>query len=155
MPPFAFKRTKERVMERTQAQTGFTLIELVTVITILGLLAVAVVPRFVSTSTFESRSVEDQFISATRQAQQLALAKAISANVQLQTDSTNHRIRISYNEGGLQYIDIPIANNVSLTATTIGFQKNGDALVATQQVIAITPGSRSVCVETTGYAHAC
>ena len=142
-------------MERMQSQCGFTLIELVTVITILGLLAVAVVPRFVSTSTFESRTVEDQLISALRQGQQLALSKAISANVQVQTNSGNHRIRISYDEGGIQTIDIAIARNVSLPATTIGFLKNGDAALASQQVIAITPGTRSVCVETTGYAHAC
>lgn len=142
-------------MERMHSHRGFTLIELVTVITILGLLAVAVVPRFVSTSSFESRTAEDQLISAIRQAQQLALSKAISANVQVQTDSGNHRIRISYDEGGIQTIDIPIANNVSLSATTIGFQKNGDAALASQQVIAISPGTRSVCVETTGYAYAC
>ena len=134
-------------------QDGFTLIELVTVITILGLLAVAVVPRFTSTSSFETRTVQDQIISAIRQAQQLAMNKAVSANVQLQTDSSNHRIRITYDEGGTQTIDTSIANNITLTATTISFLKSGDVISAS--TIAITPGSRQVCVEATGYAHAC
>ena len=153
MPPFCFNG-HVTMMEHSQ-QHGFTLVELVTVITILGLLAVAVVPRFVSTSSFETRTVEDQLISAVRQAQQLAMNKAIGANVQLQTDSTNHRIRISYDESGTQVIDFAIASNVSLSASTIGFLKNGDANLASSTTIAITPGTRNVCVETTGYAYAC
>ena len=141
------------MLQRNSQQHGFTLIELVTVITILGLLAVAVVPRITSTSAFETRTVEDQLISAIRQAQQLAMNKAISANVQLQTDSANHRIRITYDEGGTQTLDTGLANSIGLTATTIGFLKNGD--VNSAATIAITPGSRQVCVEVTGYAHAC
>ena len=138
-------------------QHGFTLIELVTVLTILGLLAVAVVPRFAATSSFESRTVEDQLISAYRQAQQLALSKAINANVQVLADSGNNRIRISYEEGGTQTVDIAIARNASLSASTnpISFKKNGDANIGTQQTITISPGTRSVCIETTGYVHAC
>lgn len=139
-------------MEHKIAQHGFTLIELVTVITILGLLSVAVIPRFASTSNFETRTAQDQLISAVRQAQQLAMNKAVSANVQLQVDSANQRLRITYAEGGTQTIDVSIADNVTLTATTIGFSKSGDANAAA--TISITPGTRQVRVETTGYAHA-
>jgi MSHA pilin protein MshC len=141
------------MMQRNQQQHGFTLIELVTVITILGLIAVAVVPRFTTTSSFETRTAQDQLISAIRQAQQLAMNKAVSANVQLQTDSANHRIRISYDEGGTQTIDTSITDNIGLTVTTIGFLKSGDVNTAT--TIAISPGSRQVCIEATGYAHSC
>ena len=133
-------------------QDGFTLIELVTVITILGLLAVAVIPRFASTSNFETRTAQDQLISALRQAQQLAMNKAVSANVQLQVDSANQRLRITYDDGGTQTIDITIADNVDLTPATIGFAKSGDANAAT--TINILPGTHQVRVETTGYAHA-
>ena len=78
--------------------------------------------------------------------------KAVSANVQLQVDSANQRLRITYDEGGTQTIDIAIADNVALTPTTIGFAKSGDANAAV--TIAITPGTHQVRIEATGYAHA-
>jgi MSHA pilin protein MshC len=142
-------------MEGINKQTGFTLIELVVVIVILGLLAVAMIPRFLAPSNFESRSTSDTLISALRQAQQLAMSKAPTANVSITTDNTNKRIRISYNEGGIQTIDVSISSNITITTTTVPFLKSGEANIGGQQTIAITPNPRNVCVEVSGYAHAC
>ncbi|MGD8925554.1 MAG: prepilin-type N-terminal cleavage/methylation domain-containing protein [Thioalkalispiraceae bacterium] len=142
-------------MDRYSKQAGFTLIELVTVIVILGLLAVVMIPRFLSPSNFDSRTTADTLISSLRQAQQLAMSKATTANVTLTTDNSNKRIRISYNESGTQTIDVSISNNITITNATIPFLKSGAANIGGQVSIAITPNPRSVCVETTGYAHAC
>ncbi len=142
-------------MKHTSKQSGFTLIELVTVIVILGLLAVVAVPRFANKGSFESRTVEDKLISAARHAQQLAMSKAVSANVQLQTDNTNKRIRITYSESGVQNIDQSIPSDVNIDDATITFNKKGEASnLAAQLTINISPGSRSILIETTGYAHA-
>jgi MSHA pilin protein MshC len=142
-------------MEKINQQTGFTLIEMVTVIVILGLLAVVMIPRFLAPSNFDSRATSDTLISALRQAQQLAMTKAPAANVALTADNTNKRIRISYTEGGAQNIDVSIPNNITITTTTISFLKSGRANIGGQISIAITPNARTVCVEPTGYAHAC
>ncbi len=142
-------------MHARVAQTGFTLVELVTVILILGLLAVTIVPRFLDSTNFDTRTVEDQLISALRQAQQLAMVKPLTANVQLQTDSANNRIRIQYSESGTQTIDVSIDSSITLTNSTISFEKTGNTTLTSQQVISISPGSRQVCVETTGYAYGC
>lgn len=142
-------------MKPTSKQSGFTLIELVTVILILGLLAVVAVPRFANKGSFESRTVEDKLISAARHAQQLAMSKAVSANVQLQTDNTNKRIRITYSEGGVQTIDQSIPSDVDIDNVTITFNKKGEASnLVSQLIINISPGSRSIMIETTGYTHA-
>ncbi len=142
-------------MDRVGKQTGFTLIEMVTVIVILGLLAVVMIPRFLAPSNFDSRATADTLISSLRQAQQLAMTKAPSANVSITTDNSNKRIRISYTEGGAQTIDVSISANITITATTIPFLKSGAANIGGQQTITISPNARSVCVETSGYAHAC
>jgi len=142
-------------MEHTSKQHGFTLIEMVTVIVILGIMAVAILPRFLGPSNFDSRTTSDILISSIRQAQQLAMSKAPNANVSVTTDNATKRIRISYTESGVQNIDISISSNITISSTTIAFIKSGAANIGGQQTISISPNPRSVCVETTGYAHAC
>ena len=143
-------------MKPYKNSNGFTLVELVTVITILGLLAVAVVPRMASRSPYESRTVEDALINAIRHAQHLAMTKPVGANVTLQTDNANDRIRITYNESGVQTVDIGIASEIDIDDVTMTFDKSGyvsSSTPATPIDIDIDSGSRTVRVEGTGYAH--
>ena len=53
---------------------GFTMVEVVTVITILGLLAAVLGPRFVGRDTFASRGFYDEAQSVVRYAQKTAIA---------------------------------------------------------------------------------
>lgn len=141
-------------MDGKNTQHGFTLVELITVILILGFLAVTVLPRFLQTSNFESRTTQDKLISAARQAQQLAMTKAVSANVQLITDNSNHRIRISYSEGGTQTIDTDIPTATSISNQTLGYNKRGDLIGGASVDISINGGTHTVRIESSGYAHA-
>jgi len=52
---------------------GFTLVELVTVIIIIGILAVNIVPRFDGTASYEAHSHRTQLIAALRLTQQRAM----------------------------------------------------------------------------------
>ena len=54
-------------------QTGFTLIELITVIILIGILAVAVFPKFYGTASYEAHTHRAQLISALRLTQQRAM----------------------------------------------------------------------------------
>ena len=54
-------------------QTGFTLIELVTVIILIGILAVNVVPKFSGSSSFEAHPYRVQLMAALRLTQQRAM----------------------------------------------------------------------------------
>ncbi|MBI5007030.1 MAG: prepilin-type N-terminal cleavage/methylation domain-containing protein [Nitrosomonadales bacterium] len=55
-------------------QRGFTLVELVTVIVILGVVSAVVLPRFFDNDVFESRAAADRVKSALRYGQKLAIA---------------------------------------------------------------------------------
>ena len=58
-----------------QRAHGFTIVELVTVMVILGLLAAVAMPRFFQKDSFDARSFADQNVSMLRYAQKLAIAQ--------------------------------------------------------------------------------
>lgn len=65
---------------------GFTLIELVAVIIIVGILAAFVAPRFLGRGAFEARGVRDSLVSALRYAQKTAIAGNCPVQVKIKSD---------------------------------------------------------------------
>lgn len=62
--------------------SGFTLLELIFVIVLVGVLAAVAGPRLFSTSDFSSRGFFDSAINATRYAQKLAIASGCNTRIQ-------------------------------------------------------------------------
>ena len=56
-------------------QRGFSLVELITIMVIIGVLSAIAAPRFFDRNTFDSRGFYDQTISTLRYAQKAAIAK--------------------------------------------------------------------------------
>lgn len=56
-------------------QTGFTLVELVTVLVIMGIIAAAAMPRFFDNDVFLERGAANQIMSALRYGQKVAIAQ--------------------------------------------------------------------------------
>ncbi len=73
---------------KLSAQRGFTLVELITVMVIIGILAVAVLPRFFTVSDFEDRGSADQVESMLRFAQKTAIAQHRNISVTFSTAAT-------------------------------------------------------------------
>jgi MSHA pilin protein MshC len=69
------------LLHRRRTTIGFTLVELVVVIAILGLLAAVVGPRFVGRDAFASRGFYDQAKATVRMAQKVAIAERANATL--------------------------------------------------------------------------
>lgn len=66
---------KNRCAQLVVGEGGFTLVELVVTMIIVGILAVIIMPRFSEQSTFDARSFADQTLAALRYAQKSAIAQ--------------------------------------------------------------------------------
>ena len=68
---------------RAHAIAGFTTVELILVIVIIGILGAIAGPRFFSTSTFDERAYYDELASSVRYAQKVAVASGCRVRVSL------------------------------------------------------------------------
>jgi len=91
---------EHRPMRAAEKQRGFTLVELVVVIVMIGILAVYVAPRFFDASIFKSRGFADQVQAALRYAQKQAIAQHM--NVCVAVTSSDLILKIAGTSGAAQ-----------------------------------------------------
>jgi len=147
--------------------SGFTLVELVVTLVVLGIIAVVVLPRFVAKNTFESRGFHDQATATVRYAQKLAIAQRRAIFVCVNAPSAGD-ISVSYASGCAAQIPdptgaalrVPAPSGITLTSTAAEFSfLSGLGQTAAQVTITLTstiPGdpARSIVIENeTGYVH--
>nr|WP_320049028.1 prepilin-type N-terminal cleavage/methylation domain-containing protein [uncultured Desulfuromonas sp.] len=74
-------------MSRTiTSHKGFTLVELVVVLVILGILSAVIAPRFFELDDYQSRAFRDELVSALRYAHKRAVASSQNVRVVIQAD---------------------------------------------------------------------
>lgn len=140
-------------------QRGFTLVELVMTIVILGILSAVVAPKLFDNSVFQSRGFADQVLATLRYAQKTAIAQhryvcaAFSSNsvtLTYGTTSTCGTALISPVTGVNYVVNAPGGIVFSSTPANFSFDTLGRSNIATLGVI----GSTSITVELeTGYVH--
>lgn len=133
------------VAARLKDQCGFTLVELITVMVIVGVLAVAVLPRFFTVSEFEDRGSADQVKSILRFAQKTAVAQRRNISVTISAATTPNCTTT------LAGASLTCQVKSSVVTNTVTFNALGRRTSATG-VIAV--GGTDITIEAeTGYVH--
>lgn len=134
---------------------GFTLIELVVVILIMGIIGFVAGPRFVKTSVFAERRAADEVLSALHFTQQMAMARG--GGIQFRLSANNYTVEET-NGTPLQSPDRSgpysktLPNGVTASPVTLAFDGLGRPVPNANAILSI--GSLSITVEAdTGYAH--
>ena len=117
-------------------QRGFTIVELVLVIMIIGILAAVVGPRFFDRQVFDERLFFEETVASVRYAQKLALASGCLTQVSLNTDGYLLRRAASCTSGAFSADvrgpdgQIPYANTVpaGVAVSAINFPVVFDSL---------------------------
>lgn len=139
---------------------GFTLVELITILVIVGVLAATVSSRFMPNALLQMQAGRDQLVSALTIAQQIAMAQ--SNGVQLFTSGSTIDIRVDSNGDGafganesITYAGtrypLLITGGVSFSAAVVTFDRRGYTL---PNSITAVKGDHSVDVTITGTGYA-
>jgi len=138
-----------------EKQFGFTLLELIAVITILGVLSVVLFSRINAVGASRVQASRDDVIAALFFAQQLAMSRS---NIQVTVSGTAIDVR----ENGASVkvdsnfypLNMPTGISLNPSASTFTYDKLGRTTAGSIQ-IQTSDGAYSVNVnlETTGYAH--
>ncbi|MEI7428861.1 MAG: GspH/FimT family pseudopilin [Betaproteobacteria bacterium] len=138
---------------------GFTLIELITVMVLIGIMAVVAVPRFFDRSVFDSRGLLDETKSLLRYAQKAAVAQRRTVCVALGGSGVTLTIASAANvntcDTALALPSVPVGG-VGLVPSVASFQFRslGNTDQGSNVTISVTGATGNITVDrVTGYVY--
>lgn len=148
-----------------RSKGGFTLVELVVVLVLVGILAAVAIPRLVGIGSYDTRGFYDRVASGLRYAQKQAIAMrrvvcvnfgAASISFTFEpTSGAGCTTTLAGPNGQSPYTVVPQGSGVAFTSTPANFSFDALGRPSTGQTISITgDGTRTLSVEPeTGYVR--
>ena len=150
---------------------GFTLVELVLTLVLVGILSVSAIGLFATSDSYTARTVADRFLAQARFAQQVALARAADTvtPIGLSVTRSGNTVSLSVTTGGLPAIREINASGVVIRRKTSGtsacgggtasnftlqFDRRGNLNPAVNNLICIDGQQTiAICISPLGYAY--
>ncbi|HEY8886863.1 MAG TPA: GspH/FimT family pseudopilin [Gallionella sp.] len=141
---------------------GFTLVELIMVMVIVGILAIAVVPRFFDANVFKSRGFADQVQASLRYAQKEAIAQHQFVCAAFPGNSVTLSIGATAGcgtplpspTGGPYVVTAPAGITFAAVPAAFSFNALGQPNPNAAQTINISGATNGITIEAeTGYVH--
>ncbi len=157
---------RESHFQQENSEQGFSLIELIMVIVILGTISISVVPKFFETSDFAKQAFFDETLNALRYAQKLAVAT--HCDVQVSFTATNYLLKrpATIADCGVSTTAFNLAvRHPGTGATSYTGSESGVTLSSTSSIVfyalgdastnaTVTVASNKLCVEEkTGFVY--
>lgn len=134
---------------------GFTIVELIVVVLLIGILSTFIAPKFLSDDDFKARGIADELITAIRHAQRLSMTRGENHRIIITTTSysveKSDGTSVRHPDGSTSFSKT-IPNNLVSTPSTIAFDQLGRPIPNSVSTISISPFTLTVEQET-GYAH--
>ena len=141
------------------AMAGYTLLELMAILIIVGILAAVLAPRFIGTSGFTGQTTADKLLAAARYAETLAQNQGVTTSLVVGTGSfsvTQNSVAVANPTLQSASLVVPLPADVTITPqTTVSFARPG-VPNATPIFTVAGPGSTvRVDVTASGYIYEC